>query len=229
MAKRLLVIAGIIASIVAMADVPLADVPQLISFQGKLYDDADNPLTGEYEITFRIYDAESNGAELWSETDSVECDGGLYNVILGLNTPLNLDFGGDYWLGMQVTGDVELSPRFRLVSVPTAFRAAVADSADDSDKLDGKHASAFADSAHQHDERYYTQDSLKTSDGDAPNVGANMVHWDNLWGVPDGFADGTDDVRAAGGVSQINAGTGIEVTNPTGPTTTVAHAADASA
>ena len=56
-----------------------------------------------------------------------------------------------------------------------------------------------------------------------------MVHWDNLWGVPTGFADGTDDVGEVGGVSQIDAGTCMEVTNPTGPTATVAHAADASA
>ncbi|MFQ6093946.1 MAG: hypothetical protein ACE5OR_14950 [bacterium] len=112
MAKRLLVIAGIIASILVMASVALADVPQLISFQGKLYDNAGNPLTGTYEITFRIYDVEEGGAPLWSETDSVECDGGLYNVILGLNTPLNLEFGGNCWLGMRVTGDAEeMSPR----------------------------------------------------------------------------------------------------------------------
>ncbi|MFQ6093356.1 MAG: hypothetical protein ACE5OR_11925, partial [bacterium] len=199
----------------------------------------------------------------------------MYNVILGLQVPLDLVFDRDFWLGMQVTGDAEeLSPRYRIVSVPYSFRAAVADSAVnasmldgrtlaafmdtsndfgrpgvasdlyegltrladrylgktdqavDSDKLDGKHADAFADSAHQHDERYDTQDSLNTSDGDAPNVGSNVVHWDNLWGLPAGFADGTDDVGAAGGVSQINAGAGIEVTNPTGPTATVAHAAD---
>ncbi|MFQ6091170.1 MAG: hypothetical protein ACE5OR_00555, partial [bacterium] len=234
MVKRMLAV-GVVIALMVMAILAQADVPQLISFQGKLYDDAGVPLTGGYEITFCIYDVEEGGAPLWSETDSVECENGLYNVILGLNTPLNHDFDGNYWLGVQVTGDVELSPRFRIVSVPTAFRAAVADSAAmaasavNSDKLDGKHFDAFADSAHLHDERYYTQDSLNTSDGDAPNVGSNMVHWDNLWGLPAGFADGTDDVGAAGGVSQINAGAGIEVTNPTGPTATVAHAADASA
>ena len=51
MAKQILVIGVIIAFIVTMANVCLTDVPHLISFQGKLYDNAGNPLTGEYEIT----------------------------------------------------------------------------------------------------------------------------------------------------------------------------------
>jgi len=40
-----------------------------------------------------------------------------------------------------------------------------------------------------------------------------------LKSVPAGFADGTDD---AGGISQIVEGDGLDVTNPTGPTTTIA-------
>jgi trimeric autotransporter adhesin len=44
-----------------------------------------------------------------------------------------------------------------------------------------------------HDSRYFTETELSTSDGNAPNAGANRVHWDVLNGVPAGFADGTDD------------------------------------
>ncbi|MFQ6091788.1 MAG: hypothetical protein ACE5OR_03755 [bacterium] len=129
MGKQILVVGPVIAVVLTMASVALTDVPQLISFQGKLYDPAGNPLTGRYEITFRIYDREEGGVPLWSETDSVQCDGGLYQVILGLKSPLVLDFNGNFWLGIQVTGDPEeLSPRYRLVSVPYAFRAAVAES-----------------------------------------------------------------------------------------------------
>src|SRR6266511_4910427 len=36
-------------------------------------------------------------------------------------------------------------------------------------------------------------DALASSDGNPPNTGSNLVHWDNLNGVPAGFADGTDD------------------------------------
>ncbi|MBN1756656.1 tail fiber domain-containing protein, partial [bacterium] len=34
---------------------------------------------------------------------------------------------------------------------------------------------------------------LDASDGDAPNSGSNLVHWNNLTGVPSDFVDGTDD------------------------------------
>jgi hypothetical protein len=176
MARFALVSTAIFVLVLMFASFIQADIPQLISFQGKLYNGDGNPLTGQHEITFRIYNVETGGAHVWLETINVDCDNGLYTVILGQTALINLDFDGQYWLGVQVTGDDELSPRYRLVSVPTAFRAQV----------------------------------------------ANQVSWTNLTDVPAGFADGTDDVGAAGGVSQIDAGTGIDVTNPTGPTATVA-------
>ncbi|UCF14442.1 MAG: hypothetical protein JSW59_13595 [Phycisphaerales bacterium] len=128
MSKHIMFVGTVIALLGAMIPTVLADVPQLISFQGILYDNGENPLTGQYNVTFRIYDVETGGTHVWLETISVDCDNGLYNVILGLTNQLNLDFDGQYWLGVQVTGDDELSPRFRLTSVPTAYRAAVADS-----------------------------------------------------------------------------------------------------
>jgi hypothetical protein len=129
MIKNTSSIGTIVTLIMVLANVASADVPQLISFQGKLHDSAGNPLTGQYEITFRIYNVESGGTHIWTETINVSCDNGLYNVILGLATPMNLGFDGDYWLSVQVTGDDELAPRYRIVSVPVAIRAAVADSA----------------------------------------------------------------------------------------------------
>lgn len=80
----------------ALANITSGDVPQLISFQGKLHDNVGNPLTGSYDITFRIFNIESGGTPLWTETVNVSCDNGLYNVILGLSTPMNLGFEGDY-------------------------------------------------------------------------------------------------------------------------------------
>ena len=71
MPKRTLVVGIIFTLIVAMVHVVLADVPQLISYQGKLHDNSGNPLTGQYEITFRIYESESAGAHLWTETITV--------------------------------------------------------------------------------------------------------------------------------------------------------------
>jgi hypothetical protein len=173
-------IAGIAVVLMMMtATVSLADVPRLVSFQGKLYDSTESPLNGDYEVTFRIYDIDEGGTALWFETLNVSCEDGLYSVLLGETNSINLTFDGQHWLGVQITGDDELSPRYKLTTAPTAFRAAIADS-------------------------------------------AFKVSWTNLTDVPLGFADGIDDVGAAGGVSQINEGTGINVTDPTGPTATVA-------
>jgi hypothetical protein len=70
----------------------------------------------------------------------------------------------------------------------------------DADFLDGYHASDFAQAAHVHDDRYYTRDELETS-------GSASVHWDNLTSVPDGFADGVDDVGV--GAADVRAGDGL--------------------
>lgn len=42
--------------------------------------------------------------------------------------------------------------------------------------------------------QYALKDSLRTSDGSAPNIGYNLVHWSILAGVPSDFADGTDNI-----------------------------------
>ncbi|UCE18042.1 MAG: hypothetical protein JSV84_14435 [Gemmatimonadota bacterium] len=228
MAKHHVVLCIVIALTLAMGIASLGDVPRHISFQGKLHDNAGNPLTGLYEVTFRIYSTQSGGSALWSETMNVQCENGLYNVILGKTNPITLNFDGQYYLGVQVTGDSELSPRYEFTSVPGAFRAAVADSsatsasAVEADKVDGKDAAEFAASDHQHDDRYYTETELKTNDGSVNEAG-DPVSWFKIKDMPAGFADGTDEVGTTGeGISQINEGTGITVTNPTGPTATVA-------
>ena len=49
-------------------------------------------------------------------------------------------------------------------------------------------------------------DQLGTDDGDGPNAGSNLLHWSRLAGVPNDFADGTDDA-AAGWLLGGNTGT----------------------
>ena len=69
----------------------------------------------------------------------------------------------------------------------------------DADKVDGEHANAFADTAHNHDGRYYTKTDLSTPG--VINQGDNPVDWTELKGVPPGFADGVDNTGAADGYS----------------------------
>lgn len=107
-----------------------ADVPRTISYQGVLKEvGGDIVSDGDYELTFRLYDTPDDLYVLWAETDTVSVSDGVFNVILGKRTSLDLEFDETYWLGVSVGGDPELTPRVELTASPYAFRAAVADSA----------------------------------------------------------------------------------------------------
>jgi hypothetical protein len=98
----------------------------------------------------------------------------------------------------------------------------------DADMVDGLHAEAFAGSAHAHDGRYYLQTDLDTPG--TLNQSENPVEWSRLKGVPEDFADGTDDLGGAGDGHSLDAAdgspadvvyvadngkVGIGITNPT--------------
>ncbi len=195
-----------------------AQVPQLINYQGILKDPATaDPISGSKSMTFSIYSVSSGGTALWFETQTISVDNGYFSTSLGATTliPFSVFSGGNRYLGVKVETDAEMTPRKRLVSVGYALRS------HDADKVGGQDASAFAPVVHNHDSNYYTRSELNTSDGNPPNSGSNRISWNNLKDVPAGFADGTDEVGAAGGISQVNVGTGMAVTNPNGPTTTL--------
>ena len=101
-----------------------AQTPQTISYQGILTDDSSVVVPdGAYSLTFSFYDIDTGGTALWSETHaSVTVVNGLFNVILGsvdsVGNPLDLPFDQQYWLGVQVDGGAELTPRVQLTSSP---------------------------------------------------------------------------------------------------------------
>ena len=100
----------------------VADVPHLISFQGRLTTATGDTVTGNHDITFKLYDATS--AELWSEThNDVPIVAGLYNVMLGSETPfpVAVDFSEQYYLGVTVDGGTEMTPRYQLGASPYAL------------------------------------------------------------------------------------------------------------
>jgi len=101
-----------------------AAVPKLLTYQGILKDSPGNLLTGTYSMTFKIYSASTGGTALWTETQSgVSASSGRFSVQLGSVTTLNLDFSQDYWLGIQVGTDSEMTPRVKLTSVGYAYMA----------------------------------------------------------------------------------------------------------
>jgi hypothetical protein len=98
-------------------------VPQTINYQGYLTDSSGTPINGIVQMTFSIYDVETGGTPLWSETQSVTVNNGIYNVNLGAVNPINLLFDTQYYLGIQVETDAEMTPRQPFTSVGYAFTA----------------------------------------------------------------------------------------------------------
>lgn len=124
----------ILMSVLLLNGAPLdAAVPQLISAQGKLTDQQGAPLlSGNYSITFVIYDAPTGGGVKWTETNPlVNVADGQFNVLLGsINSIDDSVFAGvERYLGVRVGEDPEMTPRSRLVSVGYAQRVGTVDGA----------------------------------------------------------------------------------------------------
>lgn len=127
--KRLfLIISATLVVSFLLATCVYAEVPHLIRFQGKVTDTAGAPLSGAYNVTFRIYNAETGGTLLWSETQSaVPVNNGIFTVLLGNVAALDLPFDESYWLSMEVNDDGEMAPRQTVSSVGYAIHAETAE------------------------------------------------------------------------------------------------------
>jgi hypothetical protein len=127
-----------------------AAITPLLNYQGHLTDASGNPVAdGGYDLTFRIYDAASGGTQLWSSGSSpttVNVVNGLFFVILGTGgnaLPQGVFSGQTLYLGIQLDGEPEFSPRRPIVATAYSLRANVAESAADADRLGGEPASSF--------------------------------------------------------------------------------------
>jgi hypothetical protein len=113
-----------------------AQVPQMINYQGKLTKASGAPLDTTISMVFSIY-ADSAGTLLkWTETQgAVVVEKGIFNVLLGSVNPISSSvFNGSVrYLGVKVGTDPEITPRKPMVSVPYAYRAAVAPAVPDND------------------------------------------------------------------------------------------------
>ncbi len=107
----------------------VADIPETISYQGVLRDDAGVPVPDDdYEITFCLYDVETGGTSLWCEVQTLPVEDGVFNAHLGsVVTLTTLDFLVPYWVGISVEGEGELAPRTAFETVPYAAHASFAD------------------------------------------------------------------------------------------------------
>jgi hypothetical protein len=120
-------------------------IPRLFSYQGKLTDTTGAPLPdGTYNLTFRLYNQETGGSPIWTESQTVEIKNGLFSVLLGSVTPIaSLPEDGNLFLSLQVENDTELSPRLRIVSSAYSF---LSERSANADLLQGKDTTKFAPS-----------------------------------------------------------------------------------
>ncbi len=126
--KKMMILVSIL---LLSASISLAAVPTKINYQGVLKDSAGNVINNpSLSIIFSIYSGASGGTALWTETQSVSIEAGLYNVQLGGVTAIPADGtifdGSTRYLGIKVGTDTEMTPRLPMVSVPYAFLAQAA-------------------------------------------------------------------------------------------------------
>lgn len=95
-----------------------------ISFQGFLKDNQGKAVSnGNYSMVFSLYDVNTNGTALWTETiPTVSVVDGIYAVQLGATTSLTtLLWDKPYFMGININGNGELVPRTELTYSPYAF------------------------------------------------------------------------------------------------------------
>ncbi|HED37680.1 MAG TPA: hypothetical protein ENI76_05470 [Ignavibacteria bacterium] len=96
-----------------------AQVPRTISFQGQLTNpDGSKLADGAVSLVFMLYESETGGTAIWTETQSVNVKNSLFSVILGKVKPLTAAFDKPYWVGIKINSGSELTPRLALTSSP---------------------------------------------------------------------------------------------------------------
>ena len=119
-----------------------SQVPQSITYQGYLTDDTGEPVPdGIYSISAKIYDVETGGSPIWQPPPltltTVTVKNGVFSLVMGSESdPLDLPFDKQYWIGIKVGGDPELSPRLRLTTSAYSFNSL------NSEKVDGYQVSS---------------------------------------------------------------------------------------
>jgi hypothetical protein len=103
-----------------------AAVPTLVNHQGRLLDSSDNPVPdGPHVLIFSLYAEPDAGIPLWTETRDVVTKEGLFSLMLGSLSPLDLSvFDSDsLYLQIQLAGEAPMTPRLRIGSVPAAAKS----------------------------------------------------------------------------------------------------------
>lgn len=107
----------------------LAAVPTTINYQGKLLDNAGQPVNETVTMWFMLYNAAIDGSNMWGQEATVTVTNGIFTVALGPITQSVIQNNTDVWVETWVNG-TKLSPRTKLSSAPYALESAHAEIAD---------------------------------------------------------------------------------------------------
>jgi len=79
-----------LAALTMAATVAAADISPHMSYQGVLRDSVGNVVPdGSYDITFTLYEDAGGVVDVWTEDQTVDVEGGVFDVLLGTDTPLS--------------------------------------------------------------------------------------------------------------------------------------------
>ncbi|GMV40601.1 MAG: hypothetical protein AMXMBFR64_23170 [Myxococcales bacterium] len=99
-----------------------ADVTRVLELQGTLLTGAGVPVAGNFDLTFRLFAAQSGGSPLWTTGPApVTVAGGVFDVSIGPVPDGLIEAGGTLWL--EVVADTETLPRRPLRASPYALLA----------------------------------------------------------------------------------------------------------
>jgi trimeric autotransporter adhesin len=94
-------------------------IPKQINYQGILKEGS-ALLDGNYPFTFRIYNDPTGGSALWTESQTITVENGLFSAHLGSVTPIaGVPFNRVHFLGITIGTGSELAPRTMLT--PSAY------------------------------------------------------------------------------------------------------------
>jgi hypothetical protein len=190
-----------------------AEVLQQFWQHGRLLDEADQGVNASVKITVNLHrlstTPEGQQSLVWTCLHKdVRVTDGVYGILVGsgekpgqANVPCDplcgsFDGNEERWMAVVVNDDPEMQPRLRIGFVPWALRALTAGEA----ATFGGHAPG-----------YYAAKSALADAGGTINSASNPVDWSQLKGVPDDFADGTDD----GNTYAAGAGLSLETSSGT--------------
>ena len=101
-----------------------AQVPKTINYQGYLTTPSGAAVNNaNLTMVFKLYDAATGGTVLHTETQMVTVTNGIFNVMLGTSPALTPPFTAQYFLGVTVGTDPEMTPRRPLTSAPYSVAA----------------------------------------------------------------------------------------------------------